>query len=159
MHRPTVGAHELDAQARGDWAVNGPVADFTANIDRIIGLLGKQRLVRLSLFRFRINGLSSSDGLDLTTRALRSQGLVGLLPDQRIGFLYIGPRGKGMVADLALVHHIRSRLTREMQRFAPFDEPRLASVAVAHRWADEVGDAGDLMDALHQQTSAASRAG
>jgi len=132
---------------------NGPFEnELVSEIERIIGLLGKQRFLRLSLFRFQIDGISVTTAKTLMTRALKPQGIVGVLPDGAIGFLYLGPRGKGMVADLALVHHIRERVCAEIHRQSPFNEMRLSSVLVAHRWADEVIDAYDLVDALHLQS-------
>ena len=133
-------------------------ADFVSEMGRIIGLLGKQRFLRLSLLRFHIEGVSKTVAVTLVTRALKPQGIVGALPDGSIGFLYLGPRGKGMVADLALVHHIRERLRNEILRQSPFNEMRLAAVSVAHRWADEVIDAYDLVDALHQPSVESAQA-
>jgi hypothetical protein len=138
---------------------SGPLThELVPEIERIIGLLGKQRFLRLSLFRFQIDGLSPTAAMNLVTRALKPQGVVGVLPDGAIGFLYLGPRGKGMVADLALVHHIRERVRAEIHRQSPFNEMRLTSLLVAHRWADEVIDAYDLVDALHQQNTESAKA-
>jgi hypothetical protein len=122
--------------------------DLMAEIDHIIGLLGAQRSLRLSLFRFEITGVSSSAAVMLVDRALKPHGLVGTLPDGNVGFLYLGPRHDRAVADLALVHHIGERLRREIQRQAPFTDVRLVAKSVVHRWADEVTDAHDLIEAL-----------
>lgn len=122
--------------------------DLMSEIDRIIGLLGAQRSLRLSLFRFEISGVSSSAAVMLVDRALKPHGLVGTLPDGNVGFLYLGPRLDRAVADLALVHHIGERLRREIQRQAPFTDVRLVGKSVVHRWTDQVTDAHDLVEAL-----------
>ena len=122
--------------------------DLIAEIDHIIGLLGAQRSLRLSLFRFEITGVSSSAAVMLVERALKPHGMVGTLPDGNVGFLYLGPRLDRAVADLALVHHIGERLRREIHRQAPFTDVRLVGKSVVHRWADEVTDAHDLVEAL-----------
>lgn len=141
------------------WANPAPGSEFLSAIERIIGLFGRQRFMRLSLLRFQIEGLTQSSAVNLVTRALKSQGIVGGLPDGSVGFLFLGPRGKGMVADLALVHHIRQQVSNEIRRQSPFNELRLASVSVAHCWADEVIDAQDLVDALHQPNVESLEAG
>jgi hypothetical protein len=125
--------------------------DLISEIEHVIGLVGAQRSLRLSLFRFEIAGISQAAAVMLVTRALKSQGLVGPLPDGNVGFLYLGPRLDRAVADLALVHHISERLRKEMQRQAPFTDVTLVSKSVVHRWADEVTDAYDLIEALDTQ--------
>lgn len=128
------------------------VGDFVTEIERIIALLGTQRFLRISLFRFKIDGLPSAAAVELVDEALKPHGVTGALPDGSVGFLYLGPRGKGLVADLALVHHISERLRGEIQRLTPFHEMRLTSVLASHRWADEVIDACDLIESLHRPT-------
>lgn len=140
----------VDREMEFNWASAAPRADFVSEVERIISLLGKQRFMRLSLLSFQIEGLSPSAAVNLVERALKQQGDVGLLPDGSVGYLYMGPRGKGMVADLALVHHIHQQLRREIRRQPSFKEVRLANFSVAHRWADEVIDAQDLVDALYR---------
>ena len=142
--------HFVDGDIDYKWASAAPRTEFVSDIERIIGLLGKQRFMRLSLLSFQIEGLSQSAAVNLVDRALNQQGNVGLLPDGSVGFLYLGPRGKGMVADLALVHHIHHQLRTEIRRQSSFNEVRLANLSVAHRWADEVIDAQDLVDALYR---------
>lgn len=125
-------------------------AGFMAEIERIIGLLGTQRLLRLSLFSFELDGLPQAAAVKLVDRALKPHGLVGALPDGRVGFLYLGPRCTRNVADLALVHHMTERLRIEIYRHARFNDVSLMSSIVVHRWADEVVDAYDLVDGLRQ---------
>ena len=163
MERPTAFATDhggvQDHNHVSETFASGPFeTELVSEIERIIGLLGKQRFLRLSLFRFQIDGMSATAAKTLVSRALKPQGIVGVLPDGAIGFLYLGPRGKGMVADLALVHHIRERVRAEIHRQSPFNEMRLTSMVVAHRWADEVIDAYDLVDALHPQTVESAKA-
>jgi hypothetical protein len=129
---------------------------FMGEIGRIIDLLGTQRLLRLSLFCFEIEGLPQEAAVKLVDRALKSHGLVGLLPDGRVGFLYLGPRGKRNVADLALVHHITERVRIEIYRQTRINAVSLVSSTVVHRWADEVVDAYDLVDGLRQPMTKAS---
>ena len=140
----------LDSDIEFDWPSAAPRTDFVSEVERIISLLGKQRFMRLSLLSFQIEGLSRSAAVNLVDRALKQQGNVGLLPDGNVGYLYLGPRGKGMVADLALVHHIHQQLRQEIRRQPSFKEVRLAQLLVAHRWADEVIDAQDLVDGLYR---------
>ncbi len=127
-------------------------AGFMAEVERIIGLLGTQRLLRLSLFRFELYGLPQAAAVKLVDRALKPHGLVGALPDGHVGFLYLGPRGERKVADLALVHHITERLRIEIYRRAPLNDVSLISSTVVHRWADEVVDVYDLVDGLRGPT-------
>ncbi len=163
MEREAVLAIEQDAvrnrsQAGEPFAGSSFIPELVSEIERIIGLLGKQRFLRLSLFQFQIEGISAAAVQTMVARVLKPQGIVGALPDGSIGFLYLGPRGKGMVADLALVHHIGERVRAEIQRQSPFNEMRLVSMQVAHRWADEVIDAFDLVDALHLQAVESAKA-
>jgi hypothetical protein len=125
-------------------------AGFMTEVERIIGLLGTQRLLRLSLFCFELDGLPQAAAVKLVDRALKPHGLVGALPDGRVGFLYLGPRGKRNVADLALVHHITERLRIEIYRQTQINDVSLVSSTVVHRWADEVVDVYDLVDGLRQ---------
>lgn len=153
MERDAVSAlacEFVESNIEYHWSNAAPRADFVSEVERIISLLGKQRFMRLSLLSFEIEGLSPSAAVNLVERALKQQGDVGLLPDGSVGYLYMGPRGKGMVADLALVHHIHQQLRQEIRRQPSFKEVRLAKLSVAHRWADEVIDAQDLVDALHR---------
>lgn len=161
MEREAALAIEHDAvrnrgQVSETFAGGTFVPELVSEIERIIGLLGKQRFLRLSLFRFQIDGMSATAVQTMMVRALKPQGIVGALPDGSIGFLYLGPRGKGMVADLALVHHIRERVRAEIHRQSPFNEMRLTSMQVTHRWADEVIDAFDLLDTMNLQVAAQS---
>lgn len=163
MEREAVLAVEHDAVRNrsqvGETLAGGSfIPELVSEIERIIGLLGKQRFLRLSLFQFQIEGISAAAVQTMMARALKPQGIVGALPDGSIGFLYLGPRGKGMVADLALVHHIGERVRAEIHRQSPFNEMRLASMHVAHRWADEVIDAFDLVDALYLQAVESAKA-
>lgn len=121
-------------------------------LERVSGLLGAQRLLRLSLFRFEIDGASSVAAVQLVERALKPHGLVGALPDGSVGFLYLGPRGNRAVADLALVHHIRELLRGELRRQSAFYPVKLAAMNVMHLWADEIIDPYDLVEALCQPT-------
>lgn len=140
----------VDSDIEFNWSTAAPRTDFVSEVERIISLLGKQRFMRLSLLSFQIEGLSRTAAVNLVDRALKQQGNVGLLPDGSVGYLYLGPRGKGMVADLALVHHIHQQLRQEIRRQPSFKEVRLAQLLVAHRWADEVIDAQDLVDGLYR---------
>lgn len=141
------------------WSSVAPMGGFVSAVDRIVGLLGKQRFMRLSLFGIQLEGLPQSAAVILVSRALKTQGIVGALSDGGVGFLFLGLRGKGMVADLALVHHIRQQLYNEIQRQSLFSPLRLASLSVAHCWADEVVDARDFLDALSQPHLESLRAG
>lgn len=129
-----------------------PSAGFMSELERVSGLLGAQRLVRLSLFRFEVSGLSTAAAVQVVERALQSHGLVGALPDGSVGFLYLGPRGNRAVADLALVHHIRELLRVELRHQALFNPVQLTSMNVAHLWADEIVDPYDLVESLCQPT-------
>lgn len=121
-------------------------ADFHWQIERIIGLLSGQHFLRLSLFRIELTGDAFGSSLAKADRALRSHGLVGELPDGSIGFLYLGPRAKGQGADLTLERHVAERLHQELSRGSADTHVRVLSVA--HRWADEVSGADDLLDAV-----------
>ena len=148
--RRPVDSFRCESRRDDGWTGPASTGDFVAAVERIIGLFGKQRFMRLSLLCFQIEGLPQAAAVTLVTRALRSQGIVGALSNGSVGFLYLGPRGKGMVADLALVHHIRQQVRDEVHRRSSFNSLHLVSMSVAHCWADEVVDAQDLVDALHQ---------
>lgn len=126
------------------------VSDFMSEFGRVVDLLGAQRLIRLSLFRFELEGLSSVAAVQAVEHALKAHGLVGALPDGSVGFLYLGPRGHRAVADLALVHHIRELVQSELRYRSIFNPVRLRSMDVVHRWADEIVDPYDLVEALNQ---------
>lgn len=148
--RPSFDSCIGDRHRPVDWSSVAPKGDFVSAVDRIIGLLGKQRFMRLSLFRIQLEGLPQAAAVTLVSRALKTQGIVGALSDGGVGFLFLGLRGKGMVADLALVHHIRQQLHDDIRRQSLFSPLRLASMSVAHCWADEVIDTRDFLDALQQ---------
>ena len=148
--RPSFDSVIGDRHRHEDWSSVAPKGDFVSAVDRIIGLLGKQRFMRLTLFRIQLEGLPQSAAVTMVSRALKTQGIVGTLPDGGVGFLFLGLRGKGMVADLALVHHIRQQLHDEIHRQSLFSPLRLSSLSVAHCWADEMVDAQDFLDVLQQ---------
>lgn len=147
MEKLFAAAEVLDAPRGGS---KSPGANFMPELERVSGLLGAQRLVRLSLFRFEVDGLCAAAAVQLVERALKPHGLVGALPDGSVGFLYLGPRGNRAVADLALVHHIRELLYGELRHQAVFNPVQLASMNVFHLWADEIVDPYDLVEALCQ---------
>ena len=150
MTRPSFDRGIGDRHRPADWPNVAPKGDFVSSVDRVIDLFGKQRFMRLTLFRIQLEDLPQSAAVPLVSRALKTQGIVGALDDGGVGFLFLGLRGKGMVADLALVHHVRQQLQDEIQRQSLFSPLRLASLSVAHCWADEVIDTQDLLDALQQ---------
>lgn len=76
--------------------------------------------------------------------ALKSFGLVGSLPDSTLGLLFVGPRPAGQ-EDMAVERVVTDKLNYELTRSAPSDA-RLLSITAAHRWADEIDDAAELIE-------------
>lgn len=77
-------------------------------------------------------------------QALQSLGMVGLLPDGSLGLLYVAPRSSAR-EDLAVERAVADKINRILALTAPSDA-RLLSVTAAHRWADEIADADDMID-------------
>ena len=117
---------------------------FLQEVERTVVLLSGQRFLRISLFRFRFVGVTAAEIGVGVPQALMSLGMVGLLPDGSLGFLYIAPRPSAQ-DDLAVERAIAERLNRTLAIAAP-SAARLLSVTAAHRWAYEIADADDLID-------------
>jgi hypothetical protein len=119
-------------------------ARFLDQVERHIALLCGQRFLRISLFRLEFVGVAAAEIGPRARRALRSFGLVGILPDGNLGLLYVGPRPAGQ-EDMDVERVVTDKLNHELARTAPSDA-RLLSVTASHRWADEINGAGELID-------------
>jgi len=117
---------------------------FLPEVERTVALLSGQRFLRISLFRFQFVGVSAAEIGVGVPQALMSLGMVGLLPDGSMGLLYVAPRPSAQ-DDLAVERAVTEKLNRTLAVAAPSDA-RLLSVIAAHRWADEITDADDLID-------------
>lgn len=81
-------------------------------------------------------------------RALTPLGCVGLLPDGRIGLIYLGPRGASGVGVATLTDWVRNRL---IDRLSNEGWPRHAAtleLSAAHGWTDSVATPRALIAAL-----------
>jgi len=139
---PTVAS--LPAVESG--ASNAGFADgrFLQQVERNIALLSSQRFLRISLFRFQFVGVTALEIGARVRQALTSLGMVGLLPDGSLGLLYVAPR-PSVREDLAVERAVADKINRILAVAAP-SEARLLSVTAAHRWADEIADADDMID-------------
>jgi hypothetical protein len=117
---------------------------FLRQVERNVALLGGQRFLRISLFRFEFVGIAAGEIGIRVRLALASLGMVGLLPDGSLGLLYVAPR-PSVQEDLAVERSVADKVNRTLAVAAPSDA-RLLSVTAAHRWADEIGGADDLID-------------
>lgn len=136
-------AAELGASS-ANFAAGFDDGGFLQEVERTVVLLSGQHFLRISLFRFQFVGASAAEIGVGVPQALMSLGMVGLLPDGSLGFLYVAPRPSAQ-DDLAVERAVAERLNRMLAIAAPSDA-RLLSVTAAHRWADEIADADDLID-------------
>lgn len=117
---------------------------FLRQVERNIALLGGQRFLRISLFRFEFVGVTAAEIGSRVRHALASLGMVGLLPDGSLGLFYVSPRPSAQ-EDLAVERSMADKINRILALNAPSDA-RIQSVTAAHRWADEVGGVDELID-------------
>jgi len=117
---------------------------FLRQIERSIALLGGQHFLRVSLFRLEFVGAAATGVGARARQALGPLGMVGDLPDGSLGLLFVGPRPAGQ-DDLAVERMVADKLNQALT-LAPPSAARLLSVTAAHRWADEIDGADDLID-------------
>ncbi len=127
-------------------AFQGSIGDtaFLAQIERSIALLAGQHFLRISLFRLEFVGVAAAEIGPATRQSLAALGMIGALPDGSFGLLIVGPRAPGQ-DDLAIERVVAEKLNHVLTVAAP-SAARLLSVSAAHRWADEIGGAEDLID-------------
>lgn len=113
-------------------------------LERTIALLAGQHFLRISLFRLDFSGVAACRLGSRVREALQPLGMICTLPDGSLGLLYVGPRA-GEQDDMALERTMAEKINRLMARVAP-SEARLASITAAHRWADEIDGADELID-------------
>lgn len=118
--------------------------DYLQQIERSIGLLAGQHSLRISLFRLEFVGIAARDIGQRARQSLAALGLIGALPDGSLGLLYMGARASGQ-EDLSVERAVAERVNAALAFAAP-SGARLLSVTAAHRWADEIADAEDLID-------------
>lgn len=143
---PTV-ASQPAVESGASTASGGSALDaraFLEQVERNIALLASQRFLRISLFRFQFVGVSATEIGGPVRQALASLGLVGLLPDGSLGLLFVAPR-QSVKEDLAVERSVTDKINCILTVIAP-SAARILSVKAAHRWADEIADADDLID-------------
>lgn len=117
---------------------------FLRQVERSIALLGGQHFLRVSLFRLAFVGVGAAEIGPRARQALAALGMIGDLPDGSLGLLFVGPRAAGQ-DDLAVERMVADKLNRALASSAP-SAARLLSLTAAHRFADEIGGADDLID-------------
>lgn len=137
---PTVSLPAVESGASKASFADGA---FLAQVERNIALLGGQRFLRISLFRFEFVGVAAAEIGARVRQALASFGMVGLLPDGSLGLFYVAPRPSAQ-EDLAVERSVTDKLNRVLALSAPSDA-RILSATATHRWADEVGGVDDLI--------------
>lgn len=118
--------------------------DYLQQIERSIALLAGQHSLRISLFRLEFVGIAAHELGARARQSLAGLGLIGALPDGSLGLLYMGARPSGQ-EDLSVERVIAEKVNLTLAQAAP-SSARLLSVTAAHRWADEIADAEELID-------------
>lgn len=128
-----------------------PANEFLGQAERALGLLRGQHALRLSLFRCVMSQPVQDAVVAALDAGLRAHGLVGRLADGAVAILYVGPRGTATTADQAVERQIVERIRQELACLPGAGS--LRDVEVAHRWADEIDDVRDLLDAAMPATT------
>lgn len=120
-------------------------------IDRLLSALGLAN-VRLSLIAVSVPDIATDVLVTIARAALSSFHLVGVLANGSVGILYMGPRPAATEGDRALesdiVERLEGALKNAMDAHVRHGAKASLKVRSAHRWTDEIGDAGDLVRAL-----------
>jgi hypothetical protein len=120
-------------------------------INHLLDALGLAN-VRLSLVAVSTSDVATDALVTIARSALSRFNLVGVLTDDSVGILYMGPRPAGIDADRALESDIVERLENALKDATDARGWQGAKINLkvrsAHRWTDEIGDADDLVRAL-----------
>ncbi len=115
--------------------------------------------VPVTLFAVRLPapGLGVAD--ESVSAALLPFGVVGRLPDGRIGLLYLGPHTLGEAGDRALSRHLLDKIERRLRDHS-WDAlcPGVKLTAV-HTWTDAIAHPSHLLEALDDRRAVSTTIG
>jgi hypothetical protein len=140
-------AAPLGARPPG-WLTQAP---FAVEVGRIADALSRMRL-RLSIYVLRFDGLPATRAHALAEDALRQEGMVGRLPEGRIGLLRVADEAP---APEALRSRLGRRLAAQLWRDGGPEAPVTLHVAERHGWTDEFERAAEAIEDLMDEPSVA----
>jgi hypothetical protein len=113
-------------------------ADFISELGEVSRQLGLTRL-RCSLFAIRIGRSDVVDALRRLKLNLERFGIIGVLENGQIGFLYLDRCCTSEQDDAALAHRIRNQVVEALK------PDSLKGFVALHYWTDEVASVNDLV--------------
>lgn len=128
---------------------------FAAALDRSLGLLGGAK-VGITLFAVSHRGAGAGgegEGADIAidtfvVAALSPLGVVGRLPDGRIGLGYLGPGGEGGEAAERLIASVHGRVASRLIEEGRSAEAERLEIAAVHARTDRIRSAARLIAGL-----------
>ncbi|MFI4989024.1 MAG: hypothetical protein ACHQF3_16480 [Alphaproteobacteria bacterium] len=109
--------------------------------------------VPVTLFAVHLPARGVVEADDTIGEALSPLGIVGRLPDGRIGLLYLGPHTLGADGDRALCGHILGKIERRLrdQGWGPLC--RGLSLTAVHSWGDAIAQPAQLLKGLDARST------
>jgi hypothetical protein len=104
--------------------------------------------VPLTLFAVRLPAQGLTEAEAVVGDALSPLGVLGRLPDGRIGLLYLGPRAPDAHGEDALSRHVLAKIEKRLQDRGWGSLCRGVRLYAAHAWADVVSGPAELIAAL-----------
>ncbi len=140
------GSSAPEEKARRLW----PRHAFEASMAYSLRLL-RQSHVPLTLFAVELPARGLVEANDAVGEALSPLGVVGRLPDGRIGLLYLGPHSLGADAEQVLARHILDKIEGRLrdQGWGPLC--RGLKLTAAHAWSDAIAGPAQLLAKLDER--------
>jgi len=115
--------------------------------------------VPITLFAVQLPVPGAIEADECVSAALLPFGVVGRLPDGRIGLLYLGPHSPGEAGKQALAEHLRAKILRHLRDRGWEALSRGVKLTMAHAFTDAIAQPAELLQALAERCPAHGRAG
>ena len=135
-----------------------PRQAFAASIAHTLRLL-RSIHVPVTLFAVYLPapGLGAAD--ESVSAALLPFGVVGRLPDGRIGLLYLGPHTLGEAGDRALSTHLLDKIERRLRDNGWGSLCPGVKLTAVHAWTDAIAHPSHLLQALDDRRAVSTTIG
>jgi len=123
---------------------------FAASVAHSLRLL-RSIHVPVTLFAVHLpaRGLAAAD--ESVSATLLPFGVVGRLPDGRIGLLYLGPHTLGEAGDRALSTHLLDKIERRLRDHGWGSLCSGLEMTAVHAWTDAIAEPARFLQALDQR--------
>jgi hypothetical protein len=104
--------------------------------------------VPITLFAVQLPARGPMEADECVCTALLPFGVVGRLPDGRIGLLYLGPHSRGEAGECALAERLLAKVVQHLRDQGWEALSREARLMTAHTWTDAIAGPAELLEAL-----------